>query len=139
MDTGLAVKSTEIDAKAFRASIFAVQDIIGAQEQVEPPLYHHFGDDGAYARETHIPAGMIGVGAIHRYSHPNVLSKGKVTVSSEFGIEEFEAPRTWVSEAGIKRLIYAHTDSVWTTFHVTKSKDLDQIEKELIAECYDDL
>lgn len=132
------VKRTEVDAQAFRGSIFEAQNIIGELPQVEPPVFHHFGG-GSYAREMHMDAGVIVIGAIHRHSHLNVLSKGSVKVGSEFGIEEFEAPRTWVSEPGIKRIIYAHTDTVWTTFHVTESTDLEQIEKELIAESYDDL
>lgn len=134
-----AVKNTDISfRKEFRKRIFDAQDLIGTLPQAEPPVFHHFGN-GSYAREMHIEAGVILVGKIHRHSHPNVLSKGKVSVSSEFGTETFEAPRTWVSEPGIKRMIYAHEDAVWTTFHVTDSVDLDEIEKELIAESYNEL
>ncbi|MEE9398671.1 MAG: hypothetical protein V3V23_00200, partial [Dehalococcoidales bacterium] len=105
METGLTVKKTEIDAKMFRREVLAVEALMHELDQVEPPIFHHFGD-GSYAREMHMAAGVVVMGAIHRHSHPNVLSKGKVTVRSEFGLEEFEAPRTWVSERGIKRLIY---------------------------------
>lgn len=134
-----AVKNTSLAYREeFRERIFDAQDIIGTLPQTEPPVFHHFGD-GSYAREIHIDKGVILVGKIHRHSHPNVLSKGKVSVSSEFGTETFEAPRTWVSQAGIKRMIYAHEDAVWTTFHVTDSVDLEQIEHELIAESYNEL
>ncbi len=128
----------ELVGQAFRDNIFKAQGIVGAAPQVDSPVVHHFSD-GSYGREIHIAEGVIIIGKIHKHSHLNVLSQGKVTVSSEFGNETFEAPRTWVSEPGIKRMVYAHDDVVWTTFHVTNSTDLTEIEKQIIAESYDEL
>lgn len=126
------------ERKKFRTAILIAQGIIGKCPQIEPPVVHHFSE-GSYAREIRMAAETVIVGKLHRHSHANVLSKGKVTVTSEYGTETFEAPRTWVSEPGIKRMVYVHEDCIWTTFHVTQSTDLEQIEKEIIAESYDDL
>lgn len=102
------------------------------------PLKHHFAP-GSYGREIFIPQGSIVVGKIHKHAHLNVLSQGRVSVLTEDGPEEFCAPRTWVSTPGTKRVVFAHTDVVWTTIHVTTETDIDKIEDELIAKNYDEL
>ncbi len=122
----------------FRRAIIDVEHQIGAAPQIDPPVFHHFSE-GCYAREMHLAAGSVIVGKIHRHQHPIILSAGKISVSSESGSEIIEAPRTWVSEAGTKRLIYAHTDAVLTTIHITDSTDLEEIEREVIAESYEKL
>ena len=94
---------------------------------------------GNYAREIFINAGTCMIGKIHKHEHINVLSKGKCLVVTEDGREELEAPKTWISKAGIKRAVYAHTDVIWTTVHPTNETDLDRIEDEVIAKDYDEL
>lgn len=101
------------------------------------PLTHHFAP-GAYGREIHIPQGMLVVGKIHKHAHINILSKGHVLVYTETGPEEFEAPRTWVSSPGTKRVVYAVSDVVWTTIHVTEETKLDLIEDFVIAKTYEE-
>jgi hypothetical protein len=91
-------------------------------------LFHYFAP-GIYARELHIPAGMTLTGKIHKYSQLNILSKGRISVLTEDGIVEVEAPFTVVSPAGTKRIAYAHTDCVWTTILNTDETDVDKIEK----------
>jgi hypothetical protein len=101
-------------------------------------LTHHFAP-GAYGREIYIPKGSLLVGKIHKHAHINVLSKGTVSVMTEDGPEEFSAPRTWVSTPGTKRVVYAHTDVIWTTIHVTEETDLVKIEDDVIAKSYTEL
>jgi hypothetical protein len=91
-------------------------------------LYHYF-TLGIYARELHIPAGMTLTGKIHKFPQLNILSKGRISVLTEDGIKEVEAPFTVVSPAGTKRIAYAHTDCVWTTILNTNETDPDLIEK----------
>jgi len=96
------------------------------------PVVHHFSP-GAYAREMSIPAGLVIVGKIHRHAHLNIISKGVLEVFTEAGGNvRLEAPCTFVSEPGIKRVIYACEDSVWTSVHVTNKTDLAEIEAEVI-------
>lgn len=103
------------------------------------PLTHRFADN-QYIREIFIPAGTIIVGKIHRHSHCNFISKGRVLVATEQGgIEELIAPLTIISPAGTKRLVYALEDTVWTTIHVTDKTDIAEIEKEIITEDYESL
>ena len=96
------------------------------------PVTHHFAP-GIYCREIHIPAGVCIVGARHRHSHPNTISKGAVQVFTEQeGLVEYYAPCTFISVAGVKRVILALEDTVWTTYHSTHSTDLNEIEREVI-------
>ncbi len=92
---------------------------------------------GLYAREITIPAGALVVGKIHRTEHINVLSKGDISVLTENGIERIQAPATIISKPGTKRVGYAHTEVVWTTFHATNETDLEKLEAELIAPSHD--
>ena len=40
-----------------------------SQEQVECPVFHHFGP-GVYMREAMFPAGSIGIGHKHKHDQP---------------------------------------------------------------------
>lgn len=140
----------------FRQDVLAVQEgmrslIDSGQIQDALPdctLTHYFTpkDDKygchAYAREMFIPKGTVIIGKIHRHQHLNFISKGKVTVITEFGRKQLEAPCTFVSEVGLKRAVYAEEDTLWTTVHLTehgREEDLDKIEEEVIAPSYGDL
>ena len=108
-------------------------------------LTHHFApivDDygcGTYARELFMPKGTVIVGKIHRESHVNIISKGKVVVHTENGKETLQAPHTFISPAGIKRAVYIEEDTIWTTIHLTKNlgvENLETIENEVIAKTF---
>ena len=99
------------------------------------PVRHHFAP-GSYGREIFLPARTVIVGKIHRHSHLNVLSAGKVIVLTERGLEELVAPCTFVSPEGTRRVVYTVEDAVWTTVHVTNETDLAVIERDIIAEDY---
>src|SRR5690242_10773992 len=95
-----------------------------------------------YARQIFLPKGSAVIGKIHRHAHLNFLMKGKVSVNTEFGVKYLEAPCTFVSEPGLKRAVYAETDAVWVTVHLTRYADEDhlaEIEEEIIAPTYQDL
>lgn len=119
--------------------------ITGLQEQIKEssdslppescPVTHTFAP-GLYMREMCLPKGVLAIGKIHRESHANVISTGKVLVLTERGVQVLQAPCTFVSECGVKRVALALEDTTWTTFHVTATTDLAALEKELIAEDY---
>lgn len=98
----------------------------------EMPLIHNF-IPGAYARELHIPAGTMVVGKIHRKPCFNVVMTGVITVLTEDGVKTITAPAFFRSEGGVKRVVYAHTDTVWINVHPTVETDLEKLEAELIA------
>lgn len=99
---------------------------------------HYFADD-LYARELFIPKGTLLTGKIHRTTHLNIISKGEISVMTEEGVKRLKAPCTIVSKPGMKRVGYAHEDTVWTTIHGTEETDLEVLEQKLISPSYDDL
>lgn len=107
-------------------------------EQTEIPIIHHFSHN-VYAREMRAVAGTLLVGKIHRHQNLNILSEGEVSVLSVDGQYRVKAPYTFVASPGAKRVIYAHTDVVWTTIHGTPETDLEKIENEFIAKTYADI
>lgn len=102
-------------------------------EAVECPLVHRF-TKGMYIREVSIPAGTVLTTKIHKTEHPFIISKGKVNVMIGQEITTLEAPYCGITEPGIRRIILALSDVVWTTFHRNDDdcRDLLEIETRLI-------
>ena len=123
---------------AAREKIARLEQQMAGMEQTMPPVKHHFAP-GLYAREMLLPAGLLIVGKIHKHAHINTISFGHVTVYTEFGESELRGPLTFTSEVGTKRVVLAHADTLWTTYHVTEETDLDKIEDYVIAKSYDQL
>lgn len=105
--------------------------------QLDAPVKHYFSD-GIYAREIIMPAGMLLVGKIHTTRHLNMLSKGSCTVVTPTRTLDLTAPCTFESFEGEQKVIYAHSEVVWTTLHVTEETDLVKIEEQCITEEYDE-
>ena len=99
--------------------------------QVIMPLKHIF-TPGLYAREIHCKAGTLLTSMVHKYEHPFVLSKGKLKIFDEEVIE-LEAPYTGITKAGARRLVYIVEDVIWTTFHVTDKKTVEEVEKDILV------
>lgn len=111
--------------------IMALQATMAEMPQVELELFHHFAA-GAYARELHMPAGVAVVGKMHRTQHFLIVASGHISVTTSAGQEDMVGPRVVITEPGTKRAIYAHTDAVLITFHVTDETDLEKIEAHVI-------
>jgi hypothetical protein len=107
------------------------------QEQCEVVIQHFFAS-GIYAREMYLPKGVLIVGKIHKFDNICIISKGKVRVVTDQGTEVLEAPTTLIGKAGVKRVILALEDTVWTTFHTSIDDDLVKIEEHHIAPSYAD-
>ena len=127
----------------FKSDIYTLQKEMadriasGDLKESEMLLMHTFAP-GVYVRTAHLKAGSIVVGKIHKHAHANILSQGDVTVITESqGQQRLTGFMPMVSEAGTKRAVYVHKDAIWTTIHLTNSTDLAEIEKELIAETYE--
>jgi hypothetical protein len=148
-----SIQNTE-DKVKFRQDVLTVEE--GLKQKVasgelapdDSPLKHYFSpiDEKygccAYAREILLRKGSLVIGKIHRHQHLNIISKGKVTVFTEFGKKDLEGPCTFVSEVGLKRAVYAHEDTIWTTIHLTAytgEENLDKVEDEVIAPNYQDM
>lgn len=128
---------TKLEGEELRTLILNIEAKCKEVEQTEIPLKHHFSK-GVYAREIFIPKGTLVVGKIHKHENLNVISKGEISVMSVDGIFKIEAPYTFVSAPGAKRVGYTHEDTIWITFHGTDETDLDKIEEEFICKTYED-
>jgi hypothetical protein len=96
------------------------------------PVTHSF-TPGLYIREIRIPAGTLLTSAIHRTEHPFVVSQGRIAVVSENeGRQIYEAPHTGITRPGTRRVLYAETDTIWTTFHATHLTDVAAICAEIL-------
>lgn len=118
--------------------IVNVQKEIETHTQIDVPIQHYFSKD-VYAREMTLAEGSLIVGKIHKFENLNILSKGEVSVLSIDGVIKLKAPATFVGSIGAKRLIYAHTDVVWTTIHGTSETDVEKIEEKFIAKTYEEI
>lgn len=135
-----ALVDDETDPLAIREKILRLQGEMMkmAEHQIECPVRHIFAP-GLYAREIFIPKGAVVVGKIHKHAHVNTISKGRCSVMTEFGPKEIEAPHTFVSDVGTKRVVVALDDVIWTTYHPSTETDLQKLEEEIIAKGYDDI
>ena len=111
------------------AAMLAVPD----QVSIEPK---HYFAPGLYAREVMVPKDTLAVGKIHRTEHISVISKGDVSILTEHGVIRVQAPYTLIAKPGTKRAVYAHEDTVWTTFHPSEETDLVKLEEKIIAPSY---
>lgn len=98
-----------------------VEDLMHGMLKVFPaaefPLVHHHAD-GLYARELTIPMGAFAIGAVQKYPHISVISKGEISMLNETGgITRIKAPCTMVSKPGVRKVGFAHEDTVWTSIH----------------------
>lgn len=109
--------------------------VIRTMPQIEVPLKHRF-TPGLYSREIQLPAGSINISKIHKSEHQFIISKGHVEVYDPRAGKSvhYVAPYHGITKPGTQRAVYAHEDSVWTTFHATDETDTDKIEQAIIQE-----
>ena len=132
-----------------RQKILALEAEIAKLPSIEKFVrLNEFFAPGQYAREFSLAAHPWGderqsvvIGKIHRHAHVNVVSKGRCTVYTEDGFMEIQAPMTFVSSPGTKRVVLIHEDLVWTTIHSnpTDETEMAKLEAEIIAPSYEAL
>jgi quercetin dioxygenase-like cupin family protein len=138
--------SLVVDGKVPRETILEIERAMLGDEvpniaiddhNISCPVTHHFAP-GMYGREFHLPKGYVVVGKIHKHSHLSTIIKGDVSVLTENGVERLTAPHVFVSYPGAKRVVYAHEDTIWVTFHPTEETDLEKIEDHVIAKSFEE-
>ena len=134
------VKATRENILNLEAVIENLPDSIGEQEALET-LNDHVFAPGVYARVMTLPAGMTVVGKIHKYAHICLITHGTVKIVSEFDSGVYSAPRIWISEPGVKRMLHALSDFQMVNIlpNPSDTQDLDEIEATVIAKSYADL
>lgn len=125
--------------REYREQVKTMEEVLLAHPDahVDLPVRHYFAG-GVYAREMSAPAGTIAIGKIIKVPNIATISKGDVSILTENGVMRVQAPYTWVAPAGTKRAAYFHADTVWTVYHATESTDIEEIERQVIAEGFDD-
>jgi len=98
------------------------------------PVKHHF-TPGLYARELFMPKGTFVVGKIHLKPHFSMILGDVSFASTAEGLQRVTGCETLECSAGVKRAIFAHEDTWWTTFHPnpTDERDMEKLEALLIA------
>lgn len=96
-----------------------IDDLIGivdAHPQLEIPVTHYFSP-GVYMREITMPAGMTGVGHIHRHRHMNIALTGRSLVTIDGVTTEVVAPFIFESMPGAQKAFHVIEDLRWITIH----------------------
>lgn len=123
-----------------RQKVLALEEAMRSLPQLEGKVTHHFAP-GIYMRELLIPKHAVITGKIHRAAHLNILLRGDISVLTEAGIRRLKAPMTILSSAGIKRVGFAHEETVWVTVHANPDdeRDLEKLESRFIAPSFEAL
>lgn len=100
--------------------------------QKPAPVTHRFAP-GVYLREIFMSADSIVIGRIHKTEHFNILVQGACYIVHDDGRrEELRAPMTFVSQAGVQKVLYILEDTIWQTVHVSDETDLAKLEEMLV-------
>lgn len=93
----------------------------------------HALSGGVYARTVFIPAGTVVTGATHRKDHICIID-GDVQTILDGESRRIDGRVVINGEKGVKRAVYAHSDTLWTTVCSTELTDIAEIEAELVEE-----
>jgi len=120
-----------------KLNIEEVEGRLLQEKQVDCPVVHHFSPN-VYVREITMPTDSIIVGHKHKTTHLNMISKGSC-ILVDIDTEErtlIEAPCTFESKAGVRKVLYIIEECVWSTVHVTEETDINKIEEEVIDKSF---
>lgn len=109
-----------------------MKDLIHLVDQVpqlEIPVTHYFSP-GIYMREITMPAGMTGVGHVHRHRHQNIALTGKALVTCDGITMAVQAPFVFESQPGAQKAFQVIEDLRWITIHSNPDDITDIVEIE---------
>lgn len=109
-------------------------EIVDQVPQLEIPVTHYFSP-GIYAREITMPAGMTGVGHVHKHRHLNIALTGHALVTWDGQTQEIIAPFIFESLPGAQKAFQVFEDLRWITIHENSKgwtkEDIVEIEREI--------
>ena len=117
--------------------ILALEKIILTLEQVKCPI-SHYQIEGVYCRSMFIPAGTVITGAIHNKENISILAQGTIRITNGTESKLISAPYIMVDQPGIKRLGVSETDVTFINIWRTDTTDLDEIEKEIRSDTFEE-
>lgn len=104
-------------------------EIVNQGPQLEIPVTHTFSD-GVYTREITMPAGMTGVGHLHKHRHLNIALTGHALVTCDGVTQEIRAPFVFESLPGAQKAFQVFEDLRWITIHANPKEIRDIVEME---------
>ncbi len=149
MSTPTSITEKDIESACFREALHAFgmrtepdsadefldlieQKLVGIGPVLQLESKHVF-TPGCYCRTTFLPHGTILTTKTHAQEHQFVVLVGEATVWSEnAGWQLIRAPYQGITYPGTRRVIYAHSDTVWATYHPSNATNLEDLEEELI-------
>ena len=117
--------------------ILRIEKEILQMPQVDCPV-KHYQVDGVYVRSMFIPAGTLLTGKIHNFENIAILAQGTIRISNGTESYVISAPHVMVDKPGVKRIGYAETDVTFITVHKETTKDLEDIEKTLTSNTFEE-
>lgn len=115
-----------------RQKVELLQQELAKLPQYEPETKHYF-HGGMYCREVFRHAGVLVVGAVHKKEHIYLIVSGTVAITDGDGnVQEVTGPHLVQSKPGTKRAVYAVTDALCMTFHVTEATTVEEAEATLV-------
>jgi hypothetical protein len=98
-------------------------------------VHHHMPDeDGVYAKEVHIPAGVELKSHAHAFTHKSILASGRAVVRAG-GVEQLVVgPAVLTLKSGVEHSVQAVVDVVWFCIHATNETDPEKIDRTLVQE-----
>jgi hypothetical protein len=94
---------------------------------MRPTEVEHLFADGLYCRKYPMPAGQLAVTKIHAKQHFIVIC-GDATIWTSQGQRRVVGFHCMRTEPGTKRVIFAHADTLFVTFHATTETDPERAE-----------
>jgi len=138
----ITIAKGRLTKREYRDAILDLEKQIVAKPESYPgdrdDLITHEFFDGGYLRKMKAQGGHIFVTKIHKTRHPFFIMKGEVSILSEKGVTRVKAPYQGMTEPGTKRVVYAHTDSLWVTAHAVEGTDPKELEDKVIAKTYEE-
>ena len=80
-----------------------------------------------------MPEGTFIIGHEHKTRHFNVVLTGRAAVMMDGEVREIIAPATFVSEPGVRKILYIREDMRWQTIHPTDETDVEKLEDQLVV------
>jgi len=128
-ETDFAPVATEL---THAQAIDCIAHELAGLPQRPAPVTHRFAP-GVYLREIFMAADSVVIGRIHKTEHFNIILQGACLIVHDDGTrEELRAPMTFVSKAGVQKVLYVLEDTIWQTVHPTNETDFDKLDHMLV-------
>lgn len=122
------------EERDYDALVDSVEEFILSQPApLQDMVLEHTFTPGLYIRTLFITKGALLTSFTHKTEHPFVIRSGLIEVRLHDHVELLQTGHMGITYPGTRRVLFAHEDTVWTTFHVTNETDVEKIEATILA------